>query len=31
MREYGWYKVFSGMTTLEEVVSATAVDLGGEE
>jgi type II secretory ATPase GspE/PulE/Tfp pilus assembly ATPase PilB-like protein len=30
MREYGWYKVMSGMTTVEEVVSATAVDLGGE-
>lgn len=29
MRDYGWYKVMSGMTTLEEVVSATAVDLGG--
>lgn len=30
MRDYGWFKVMSGMTTVEEVVSATAVDLGGE-
>ena len=30
MRDYGWYKVMSGMTTVEEVVSATAVDLGGD-
>ena len=30
MRDYGWYKVMTGMTTVEEVVSATAVDLGGE-
>ena len=31
MRDYGWYKVMTGMTTVEEVVSATAVDLGGQE
>lgn len=31
MREYGWYKVMQGMTTVEEVVSATAVDLGGDD
>ena len=30
MRDYGWYKVMTGITTVEEVVSATAVDLGGE-
>ncbi|MDP0489801.1 MAG: GspE/PulE family protein [Verrucomicrobiota bacterium JB023] len=30
MREYGWYKVMAGMTTIEEVISATAVDLGGD-
>ncbi|MBK1832586.1 GspE/PulE family protein [Roseibacillus ishigakijimensis] len=30
MRDYGWYKVMTGMTTVEEVVSATAVDLGGD-
>ena len=29
MRDYGWYKVMTGMTTVEEIVSATAVDLGG--
>lgn len=30
MRDYGWYKVMTGMTTVEEVVSATAVDLASE-
>ncbi|MEM9079848.1 MAG: GspE/PulE family protein [Verrucomicrobiota bacterium] len=30
MREYGWHKVMQGLTTVEEVVSATAVDLGGD-
>lgn len=30
MRDYGWYKVMTGMTTVEEIVSATAVDLGGD-
>ncbi len=30
MREYGWYKVMTGETTVEEVVSVTASDLGGE-
>ena len=30
MRDYGWYKVMKGMTTVEEVVSATAVDLASE-
>ena len=27
MREYGWYKVLTGDTTLEEVMSATTVEL----
>lgn len=27
MREYGWTKVFSGQTTLEEVISVTSSDL----
>ncbi len=31
MRGYGWYKVLQGMTTIEEVVSVTSSDLGGEE
>ena len=30
MRDYGWHKVMKGMTTVEEVVSATAVDLASE-
>jgi type II secretory ATPase GspE/PulE/Tfp pilus assembly ATPase PilB-like protein len=28
MREYGWHKVMKGITTIEEVVSVTATDLG---
>ncbi len=28
MREYGWHKVMKGDTTIEEVVSVTATDLG---
>jgi len=31
MRDYGWYKVLSGDTTLEEVMSATTVELKLEE
>ncbi|MDB4754763.1 GspE/PulE family protein, partial [Akkermansiaceae bacterium] len=31
MREYGWHKVMKGITTVEEVISVTASDLGGEE
>ncbi len=31
MRGYGWYKVLQGMTTIEEVISVTSSDLGGEE
>lgn len=27
MREYGWYKCFSGQTTLEEVISVTSAEL----
>ena len=27
MREYGWYKCFSGETTLEEVISVTSAEL----
>ena len=30
MREYGWYKVEQGLTTVEEIVAATATDAGGE-
>jgi type II secretory ATPase GspE/PulE/Tfp pilus assembly ATPase PilB-like protein len=30
MREYGWHKVMKGVTTIEEVVSVTATDLGAE-
>ncbi|MEJ6579361.1 MAG: GspE/PulE family protein [Akkermansiaceae bacterium] len=28
MREYGWHKVMKGITTIEEVASVTATDLG---
>ncbi len=31
MRGYGWHKVMQGMTTIEEVVSVTSSDLGGDE
>lgn len=31
MREYGWNKVMKGETTIEEVISVTSSDLGGEE
>ena len=30
MREYGWVKVMQGVTTIEEVISVTSSDLGGE-
>jgi len=30
MRGYGWYKVMEGLTTMEEVISVTATDTGGE-
>ena len=30
MREYGWYKVMKGVTTIEEVVSVTATDLASD-
>ncbi len=28
MREYGWHKVLQGLTTVEEIVAATATDAG---
>jgi type II secretory ATPase GspE/PulE/Tfp pilus assembly ATPase PilB-like protein len=31
MRGYGWHKVMSGDTTIEEVISVTSSDLGGED
>jgi type II secretory ATPase GspE/PulE/Tfp pilus assembly ATPase PilB-like protein len=31
MRGYGWYKVLQGQTTMEEVISVTSSDLGGED
>ncbi|YCM44677.1 GspE/PulE family protein [Verrucomicrobiaceae bacterium 227] len=31
MREYGWHKVMKGITTIEEVVSVTASDLGAAD
>lgn len=31
MREYGWYKVMKGETTIEEVISVTSSDIGGAE
>lgn len=31
MREYGWHKVMKGMTTIEEVASVTATDLGAAD
>jgi type II secretory ATPase GspE/PulE/Tfp pilus assembly ATPase PilB-like protein len=30
MRNYGWQKVMLGDTTIEEVISVTSIDLGGE-
>ena len=30
MREYGWYKVMKGDTTIEEVVSVTSSEIGGD-
>ena len=30
MREYGWYKVMKGETTIEEVVSVTSSEIGGD-
>ena len=30
MRDYGWRKVMQGETTIEEVISVTSSDLGGE-
>ena len=30
MREYGWVKVMQGVTTVEEVISVTSSDLGGD-
>ena len=31
MRGYGWHKVMQGETTIEEVISVTASDIGGAE
>jgi type II secretory ATPase GspE/PulE/Tfp pilus assembly ATPase PilB-like protein len=31
MRTYGWHKVLQGMTTIEEVISVTSSDIGGDE
>jgi type II secretory ATPase GspE/PulE/Tfp pilus assembly ATPase PilB-like protein len=31
MRDYGWYKVMKGDTTIEEVISVTSSDIGGGE
>lgn len=31
MREYGWYKVMKGETTVEEVISVTATDVSNDE
>jgi type II secretory ATPase GspE/PulE/Tfp pilus assembly ATPase PilB-like protein len=30
MREYGWHKVMKGETTIEEVISVTSSDIGGD-
>ena len=30
MRHYGWVKVMQGMTTIEEVISVTSSDIGGD-
>ncbi len=29
MREYGWFKVMQGLTTVEEIISVTTTDAGG--
>ncbi|MFM2170271.1 MAG: hypothetical protein RI957_500 [Verrucomicrobiota bacterium] len=31
MRIYGWHKVMQGQTTIEEIISVTATDIGGDE
>jgi general secretion pathway protein E len=31
MRTYGWHKVMQGLTTIEEILSVTATDIGGDE
>jgi general secretion pathway protein E len=31
MRTYGWHKVLQGMTTIEEVISVTSSDIGGDD
>jgi type II secretory ATPase GspE/PulE/Tfp pilus assembly ATPase PilB-like protein len=31
MRTYGWHKVMQGMTTIEEVISVTSSDIGGDD
>jgi type II secretory ATPase GspE/PulE/Tfp pilus assembly ATPase PilB-like protein len=31
MRTYGWFKVMQGMTTIEEVISVTSSDIGGDD
>lgn len=31
MREYGWRKVMNGDTTIEEIISVTSSELGGDE
>jgi type II secretory ATPase GspE/PulE/Tfp pilus assembly ATPase PilB-like protein len=31
IREYGLHKVMQGLTTIEEVISVTAGDIGGSE
>jgi len=30
MRGYGWFKVMQGQTTIEEVISVTSTDIGGD-
>jgi type II secretory ATPase GspE/PulE/Tfp pilus assembly ATPase PilB-like protein len=30
MRIYGWHKVMQGQTTVEEIISVTATDIGGD-
>lgn len=30
MRDYGWFKVMQGLTTIEEIISVTSSDLGGD-
>lgn len=30
MRTYGWHKVMQGLTTIEEIISVTATDIGDE-